>query len=209
MKIALFGATGFSGRAVLRTALAEGHVVRALVRDPSRLAVHEGSLEVIQGDALSLDPVRETLKGVDVVVHCLGVGGKGTGQPTTLVSDSVSLVLTAMQELGVSRIVCMSNVGAGGSGTWLANRVVIPLFVRWLRPLIDDKDRMEALLAESPLDWVSVRLPNIVEGPEAPVQTSADGRGLSLSITTGSVARVLLDQATTGPVDGPTPSVSN
>jgi nucleoside-diphosphate-sugar epimerase len=85
------------------------------------------------------------VQGADAVIHCLGIGGKGDGKPTTLISDSVRLVLEAMQSHGVPRIVCMSNVGAGGSGSWFANRFVIPLFLRWLLPIIEDKNRMEAL----------------------------------------------------------------
>lgn len=209
MKIAMFGATGFTGRSVLATALEQGHHVRALVRDPSRLEEEHPALELVRGDALAYDDILVALEGVEVVVHCLGVGGKGDGKATTLVSDSVALVLRAMEERGIRRIVCMSNVGAGGSGPWLANKVVIPLFLRWLVPLIEDKDRMELLLAQSGIETVSVRLPNIVEGPARPVRVRADGKGLRWSITTHSVAEVLLRYAVDGAVDGPTPSVSN
>ncbi len=103
----------------------------------------------------------------------------------------------------------MSNVGAGGSGTWLANRLVIPLFLRWLKPIIADKDRMEAALRASEAEWVSVRLPNIVEGPERPVRISADGRGIGLSITAASAARFLLARSSGEDFLRETPSVSN
>jgi nucleoside-diphosphate-sugar epimerase len=147
--------------------------------------------------------------GSDVVIHCLGIGGKGDGQPTTLISDSVKVVIDAMSKHGVPRIVCMSNVGAGGSGTWFANRIVIPLFLRWLLPILEDKDRMEAALRASSVEWVSVRLPNIVEGPEKPIRVSSDGRGIGLSITAASTGRFLLARATGTDFLGATPSISN
>ena len=103
----------------------------------------------------------------------------------------------------------MSNVGAGGSGTWVANRIVIPLFVRWLLPILEDKDRMEAALRESDLAWVSVRLPNIIEGPEQPLRVSDDGRGIGLSITATSAARFLLACASAPDFVRATPSISN
>jgi hypothetical protein len=109
----------------------------------------------------------------------------------------------------VPRIVCMSNVGAGGSGTWFANRIVIPLFLRWLQPILDDKDRMEAALRASRVEWVSVRLPNIVEGPERPLRVSQDGRGIGLSITAASTARFLLEQVTSSEWVRSAPSISN
>ena len=60
--------------------------------------------------------VERCVRGADAVIHCLGIGGTGDGSPTTLVSDSVKVVLAAMKSHGVPRIVCMSNIGVGGSG---------------------------------------------------------------------------------------------
>jgi hypothetical protein len=100
-------------------------------------------------------------------------------------------------------------VGAGDSGSWFANRIVIPIFLSWLLPIIEDKDRMEAALKASTVEWVSVRLPNIVDGPDRPLRISADGRGIGLSITADSAARFLLAQATDGEFLGQTPSISN
>ena len=157
-KIAVFGATGLTGRHVVEQALARGHEVVALVRDPSRLALDHPCLRVMGGSPISMSDVELCVRGASAVIHCLGIGGKGNGQSTTLISESVQLVLTAMNQHGVQRIVCMSNVGAGGSGTWFANRLIIPLFLRWLIPIIEDKNRMEAALRASPVEWISVQI---------------------------------------------------
>jgi uncharacterized protein YbjT (DUF2867 family) len=209
MKLAIYGATGLTGGLVLSQALEQGHEVTALVRDPSRVSLRHPRLTVLGGSAIAPDDVERCVRGADVVIHCLGIGGKGDGQPTTLISDSVKAALAAMAKHGVARIVCMSNVGAGGSGTWFANRIVIPLFLRWLLPILEDKDRMEAALRASSVEWVSVRLPNIVEGPEKPIRVSSDGRGIGLSITAASTGRFLLARATGTDFLGATPSISN
>ncbi|MFM8410990.1 MAG: NAD(P)-dependent oxidoreductase, partial [Alphaproteobacteria bacterium] len=155
MKLALFGATGLTGGLVLAQALEQGHEVTALVRDPSRVSLRHPRLTVLGGSPTDAIDVERCVRGADAVIHCLGIGGKGDGKLTTLVSDSVKAVLTAMMKHGVPRIACMSNGGAGGSGTWFANRIVLPLFVRWLLPIIEDKDRMEAALRVSAVEWVS------------------------------------------------------
>jgi uncharacterized protein YbjT (DUF2867 family) len=209
MKLAVFGATGLTGGLVVAQAIEQGHEVVALVRDPRRVSLQHPRLTVLAGSPTLLTDVERCVSGADVVIHCLGIGGKGDGQPTTLISDSVKAALAAMAKHGVARIVCMSNVGAGGSGTWIANRVVIPLFLRWLLPIIEDKDRMEAALRASSVDWVSVRLPNIVDGPEKPLRVSEDGRGIGLSITAASTARFLLARATGSEFLRATPSISN
>jgi uncharacterized protein YbjT (DUF2867 family) len=209
MKLAVFGATGLTGGLVVMQALDQGHEVVALVRDPRRLSLQHPRLTVLAGSPTLLTDVERCVEGADVVLHCLGIGGKGDGQPTTLISDSVKATLGAMAKHGVARIVCMSNVGAGGSGTWFANRIVIPLFLRWLLPILEDKDRMEAALRASSVEWVSVRLPSIVDGPEKPLRVSDDGRGIGLSITAASTARFLLARATGTDFLGATPSISN
>jgi nucleoside-diphosphate-sugar epimerase len=209
MKLAVFGATGLTGGRVVVQALEDGHDVTALVRDPRRVSMSHPRLTVIGGNPVVSSDVERCVRGADAVIHCLGIGGKGDGKPTSLISDSVLVTLAAMERHRVPRIVCMSNVGAGGSGSWFANRVVIPGFVRWLRPIIEDKNRMEAGLRGSTATWCSVRLPNIVEGPERPLRVSADGRGIGLSVTAASTARFLLDQATSAELSDSTPSISN
>lgn len=209
MKLAVFGATGLTGGLVVSQALEDGHEVTALVRDPRRVSLTSPRLTVIGGDPVASSDVERCVRSADAVIHCLGIGGRGDSRPTSLISDSVAVTLAAMEQHGVPRIVCMSNVGAGGSGSWFANRFVVPLFVRWLRPIIEDKDRMEAGLRKSSVEWCSVRLPNIVEGPERPLRVSADGRGIGLSITAASAARFLLDQARSAELVLSTPSISN
>ncbi len=209
MNVAVFGATGLTGGLVVDRALAAGHRVTALVRNPDAVRRTHERLTVIGGSPTSEPDVEACVRGADVVIHCLGVGGKGDGKPTTLVSDSVKAALAAMQKHGVPRIVCMSNVGTGGSGPWLLNHVLVPLFFRWLRPIVDDKERMESALRASPVEWIAVRLVGIAEGPAKPVRTTGDGKGLGFTITAASVAEFLLARA-----EGPeflrqTPSISN
>lgn len=209
MKILVFGGTGLTGGVVVEMALKQGHEVFALTRDASRFSNRNQNLQVIEGSATSQSDIEKALKDVNAVIHCLGIGGKGRGLATSVVSDSVKAVLAAMQSKGVRRIVCMSNVGAGGSGTWFYNRVVVPVFLRWLKPIIKDKDRMESFLKESGLDWTSVRLPNIVEGPSKPVRASESGKGIGISITAESTAEFLLQQITNKEWLQKSPSISN
>lgn len=209
LKVVVFGGSGLTGRLVIDVAIQRGFRVVALTRDASRFPPNHPHLEVIEGSATSADDVLQALKGADAVVHCLGIGGKGDGAPTSFVSESVKVVLGQMKKARVQRIVCMSNVGAGGSGMWFYRLVVLPLFLRWLRPIIADKDDMELALRESSVEWVSVRFPNIVPGALRPVRTSTDGTGIGLSITAASAAEFLVSQLSDSRWLRQTPSVSN
>ena len=76
-------------------------------------------------------------------------------------------------------------------------------------PIIEDKNRMESVPRASPVEWVSVRLPNIVAGADKPIRVSADGRGIGLSITAESAARFMVEQAGLPQYLRSTPSISN
>ena len=209
MKLALFGATGLTGPSVLREALARGHHVQVLARTPEAITTSHERLTVLRGDALNVAEVEACVAGCDAVLHCLGVGGRGDGKPTTLVSQSVAVLLPIMKARGVKRLVVMSNLGAGGSGPWWMRKIAVPLAVRWLAPIVEDKDRMEALLQTSDVEWIAPRFPAIVEGPARPLRTSADSRGVRFRITTGSCATFMLDQLADSPYLRAAPSVSN
>jgi len=209
MKILVFGASGLTGGIVVDSALKRGDQVLVLTRDASKFSHRHPNLQVMQGRASSMQDIENALEGVDAVIHCLGIGGKGQGASTTVVSDSVKATLDAMKKKGVRRIVCMSNVGAGNSGTWFYKRVVLPIFLRWLKPIIEDKNRMEAALKSSSVDWVSVRLPNIVSGPSKRIRSSQDGKGIGISITAESTAEFLLQQVSENIWLRRTPSISN
>jgi putative NADH-flavin reductase len=77
MKIALIGATGFIGSAILAELLQRGHQVTALVREvakaPAALSSRAG-VTIVQADAKAADQVAEAVKGHDAVVSAYNAG---------------------------------------------------------------------------------------------------------------------------------------
>ncbi len=71
-RVAVAGATGNAGIEIVRTLLSRGVPVRALVRDPAKLAGLEGPLEVRQVQLTDPEAIRGCLDGVDTVVSALG-----------------------------------------------------------------------------------------------------------------------------------------
>lgn len=87
--IAVFGATGQTGRHVLSHALQQGHKVRALARDPGKLRVEQDGLTVITGDFDSIEALRETVRGATHVICCAG-GTYGKGYDTGMMRRFVT-----------------------------------------------------------------------------------------------------------------------
>ena len=154
MRILVLGASGGVGRRVVERGLARGLKVRAQTRTAARLADLAGAVEVVEADPLDAAAVQEILRDVDAVVYALGIGHRGK---TTFFSETTRILLAAMAASGVRRLVAVTGVGAGetrGHGGAFYDRVVFPLFTR---NLYDDKERQEALIEASGLDWVVVR----------------------------------------------------
>lgn len=104
MKIALLGATGRVGSAVLSRALQDGHSVRALVRNATRISPHE-QLEIQIGDAKNPASIEQLLTGCDVVFSALNT------DKTTTLSESIALIINSMEQQKISRIVTIGTAG--------------------------------------------------------------------------------------------------
>ena len=71
MKIAVFGATGATGRLVVVRAVEAGHEVRAMVRDSARLPISHERLHVVVGELADQGAVDATVDGREVVISAL------------------------------------------------------------------------------------------------------------------------------------------
>ena len=213
MKVIIFGATGFSGRAILSEALKQGHEVTILVRDAAKVQSKHKNLMVVEGNVLNPETVARVLQNQEVVIQCLGVGGKGDGKPTTFISDATKVIVEEMQKQKIKRLIAMSNVGAGYSiafQPWFFTQIILPYFMKWLKVIIDDKNRMEPIIMNSHLDWTIVRCPNIVDKPaKGACLATLDGKGLKLSVTLSDLSKFMVDQLTQAIFIKQAPSVSN
>lgn len=164
--VALFGATGKTGRRVLDRALAAGYDVRALVRDPAKLATTDPRLTVVTGDVLDPDAVDRVVAGSDAV---LSLFGQVKGSPRTLQTDGTRNIVAAMQRHGVHRLVTLS----GGGLRAAQDRPKVPgTIIRFLLKtlaghVLADAEGHLAVLEASGLDWTVVRGPRLMESPGA------------------------------------------
>jgi putative NADH-flavin reductase len=198
MKVIIFGATGFSGQAILADSIKQGHEVTILVRDASKIPIKHQNLTIVEGNVLNPQTVASVLHHQEAVIQCLGVSGKGDGKPTTFISDATKIIVDEMQNQKIKRLIAMSNVGAGNSiafQPWFFTKIILPYFMKWLKVIIEDKNRMEPIIMNSNLDWTIVRCPNIVDKPaKGRCNATLDGKGLKLSITLSDLSKFMVDQ---------------
>jgi putative NADH-flavin reductase len=213
MKVVIFGATGFAGKAILKEALAQNHQVTVLVRNKSAISIDDKRLTIVEGNVMDREKVSEVLNNQEAAIQCLGAGGKSIVQPNTFISDATKIIVEEMENLEVKRVIVMSNVGTGNSidfQPWFFTKIILPRFMKWLKVVIDDKNRMESIVMNCQLNWTIVRCPNIVDKPaKERCHATLDGKGLKLSITLGDMATFLVRQLTDEGFSKQAPSISN
>jgi putative NADH-flavin reductase len=165
--VLIIGASRGIGLEAVKAALEAGHSVRALARSALRIRVEHAKLEKMAGDALQMATVKRALSGVDVVIQSLGVsaGPEIIFEPTRLFSKATRVLVTAMEEAQIKRLICVTGFGAGdsrGHGGLLYNAAFHLVPGR----LYDDKDVQERIVRRSKLDWVIVRPVILTEGPK-------------------------------------------
>ena len=113
--VALTGATGFIGRALLKHLVDQGFQVKALRRAGSHLPQPNPreSIEWQTGDLEDVDSLRELVTDVDAVVHCAGaVRGATLDEFKRINTDGVTRLLQVATEQKVSRFLLMSSLAA-------------------------------------------------------------------------------------------------
>ena len=162
-RILVFGASGGTGREIVRQALERGFQVTAFVRDPAKLGIEHPSLAVCRGDVRDAAAVARAVQGQDAVLSALGHRAYyALGGPQT---RSTRAIAQAMTTHAVSRLICITSLGLGDSAGRLGLLyslfvlpVVLPLYF-W------DKAGQERALHASSLEWTIVRPGALVNAP--------------------------------------------
>jgi putative NADH-flavin reductase len=194
MRIALLGATGGIGGRLLAWALAEGHDVHVLARQPDRLATRPGVLAAA-GDrppagvpeagaprpgvpeAGASWPGGLTVTGGDALdagavaevvagadAVLSALGPRGARTPS-LLAGSAAVLIDAMDRAGVRRLVSVSAAGAFITGDPDTGPLTKAILPRVFATPFADTRAMEAAVRASDLDWTLVRATRLVNAP--------------------------------------------
>lgn len=169
MKLTILGATGGIGGHLVRQALDAGHTVTAVVRDPSRLTVDRPDRPELRvavvPDVTDPEALGSVVSGRDAVLSALGPPGR---RPVGIASAATRAILTAMDSVGVRRILVVSAAPVGptpqGEGLFLRT-VATPMIRAILRDGYADLALMERSLQAGSADWTAVRPPRLTDKP--------------------------------------------
>ncbi|MFF0738153.1 NAD(P)-dependent oxidoreductase [Streptomyces chartreusis] len=164
MKLTVFGATGGTGKEIVRQALDAGHEVTAVVRDPARFPVIGDRLQVFRADLTDPQALRPAVAGRDAVLSGLGARSR---KDAGIAARLTRTVLGALEAEGVRRLVVVSAapVGPEAEGDGFVDRAARGIVSAVLKDIYADLREMEAELARSSTEWTSVRPPRLQDKP--------------------------------------------
>jgi putative NADH-flavin reductase len=204
MKLTIVAATGGIGRQVLTQAVAAGHDVTAVVRNPGRLAL---AVPTVTVDLADPGPamLESAVAGADAVLSGLG---PRSASAAGIASRGTAAIVQAMLATGTRRIVVVSAAPVStvaspgrpapprhdpGEG-FLMRTLLVPLTKAAFRRHYADLALMEDVLCDSGLDWTVVRPPRLTDRPPTGTYRTASGRNLrrGLLVSRADVAHLML-----------------
>lgn len=204
MKLTIFAATGGIGALALEQAIAAGHDVTAVVRNPDRLP---SGVRSVPADLSAADPaaLESAVAGADAVLSGLG---QRTRADAGITSRGSAAIVAAMQATDVRRLVLVSAAPIGtvasparpnpprhdpGEGFWMRT-LLTPMIKSILRGPYAHLALMEDLVRASGLDWTVVRPPRLTNGPLTGTYRTALDRNLrgGAAVSRADVAHFML-----------------
>ncbi len=204
LKLAIFAATGRIGRLVVEQAIAAGHDITAVVRNPKALPA---SVRYTTADLEAADPaaLESAVRGADAVISCLGPRPL---RDAGIAARGTRAIVGAMKATGVRRIVVISASPIStvpspgrpnpprydpGDGFFMRH-LFSPLTKTALRGRYADLALMEDILRDSGLDWTIVRPPSLNNKSLTGKYRTANGRNIrgGFSISRADVAHFML-----------------
>jgi len=150
MNIAIIGATGFIGSALLKEALARGHQVSALVAHPEKLSA-AANLKPVGTDVLNGDRLVAQLKGHDAVISAFS--GHAQGDVYDYYLRGIRSIIAAVKQADIPRLLVVGGAGSleVAPGLQVVDTPDFPAM--WKASAEGARDALTLLRAETHLNW--------------------------------------------------------
>lgn len=198
MKLVIFGATGGTGRELVKQSLDAGYDVTAFVRNPSRLQ-GGSNLRVVTGNALEATSVSNAISGQEAVITALG---SRSLNDNVLLPRSMAHILAGMEQHGVQRLIVMGASGTMPKAEERLGPVKRAIFqsvkATLLRKPFESQTEMQNMVRASNTEWTIVQPPRLLNTPGRG-QIRIDGEALpanGVTIPRADVAKFMLEQLT-------------
>jgi putative NADH-flavin reductase len=151
MKVALIGASGFVGSAILQELLQRGHQVTAIVRNSRKIAPAE-NLTIVSADVMNETEVTKAVTGHDAVISAYNAGWQNPNLYDDFLKGSQAIE-GAVKNAGIKRLII---IGGAGSLFITSERQIVDTEgfpPDWKPGALAARDYLNILKEETELDW--------------------------------------------------------
>ena len=151
MKVALIGASGFVGTALLNELAERGHQVTAIVRNTEKVTEHD-KVTAVKADALDTYQVAKAVEGHDAVVSAYNAGWTNPDLYNDFLKGSKAIQAGA-KKAGVKRLIVVGGAGSLyiAEGVQLVDTPEFP--ADWKPGALGARDYLNILKEEQELEW--------------------------------------------------------
>ena len=201
MRIVVFGASGGTGREIVKQSLIRGFEATAFVRDPSTMEP-ASRLTIVSGDALDLEAVERAVVGHHAVLSVLGNRPQSAQD---FLARAIGNIIAAMKTSNVRRLVVLAAAGALDMNETLQHQTVRTKMVFRTRAAtlmshtLREHAEYERVVVASDLDYTIVHAARLLdEAQTGRYRVEEDGlpQGAT-TISRADVAEFMLDQLDT------------
>jgi uncharacterized protein len=151
MKVALIGASGFVGTAILNELLQRGHQVTAIVRNPGKIAPAE-NVTAVSANALNETEIKNAVAGHDAVISAYNAGWTNPDLYNEFLKGAQT-IQEGVKQSGVKRLIFIGGAGSLfiAPGQQLVDTEAFP--AEWKPGALAARDYLNILKKETELDW--------------------------------------------------------
>lgn len=215
MRILILGATGRTGKLVLKKALKKGYLVNVVVRDKTKIKLHS-NLKVYEGRTDDGATLSFAAAKCQAIISVLNISRTSDfpwaplRTPKTFLSDTMKNCLQVVSVLGINRLIICSAWGVAET------KSDIPFWFRYLIQYSNigvaykDHERQEELLKKSDFDWTIVRPVGLTDSFK-PQQIQVSHNNIpkpKLTISRKSVAEFMVSALEDNALIGKSPVIS-
>jgi putative NADH-flavin reductase len=210
MKVVVFGATGGTGKELVKQALGVGYDVVVYARDPSKLDTVNRHLTVVKGELSNQALIENAIRGADAALSALGPHRRSRDKPLT---QGMQNIIRGMKKTGVRRLIVTSTLSVKDPNDKpdLRTRAMVGLVKTTMNGSYEDIVSVADSIRASDLDWTILRLAILSDRPKTGrIRIGYVGSGdVGTRITRADVAGFMLTQVKNARYIRQCPAISN
>jgi len=182
MRTVVFGASGTTGKEILRQLLDQHHEVTAITRNSDHISLNHDLLNVVEADVTNPESFAGILSHAEVIISALGNSILAKPVCATGISNIIDNMVSDQ------KLIVISAYGANDSNSGFYAKILRLGLNRQMR----DKDQMEDLITQSEVNYTIIRPTRLTTGEAGSYQVGDVDVGMFPSISVTNVADLVI-----------------